>query len=200
MRLLLAGLAVGSLLAAGCSTKVGVAAVYDGHTITDSQVAQYLTTKAQPVPGQDAQGNATQVPARVFVLGTLLTERVYTDILHATPDGLPDANTLDAVKKQAFGDDPEATVTAQLAKYGYHAGLTPHVINEQVLLEVIREEVQNGGLDINAVLKKVHPKVTVSPRYGAWDPQQLRLSSDPRAGLPDFVTLHTQPAEPATTQ
>lgn len=194
MRLLPAVALAAAAALTGCTSKVGVAAVYDGHTITDSDVAQYLTPQAQPVPGQDAQGNPSQVPGRVFVLDTLLSEHVYTDVLKATPDGLPDTATLAAIEKQAFGNNPEATVTKQLAKYGYKASLTPHLINEQVLLETIREEVQQGGLNINAVLKKVHPKVTVSPRYGAWDDKQLQLVNDPSAGVPDFVTLNTPPA------
>ena len=198
MRLLPAVALAAAAALTGCTSKVGVAAVYDGHTITDSDVAQYLTSAAQPVPGQDPQGNATQVPGRIFVLDTLLSEHVYTDILKATPDGLPDSATLDAIKKQAFGANPEATVTTQLAKYGYKASLTPHLINEQVLLETIREEVQQGGLNINAVLKQVHPKVTVSPRYGSWDSQRLQLANDPKAGLPDFVTLNTPPASSAS--
>jgi hypothetical protein len=180
-----------------CDSKVGVAAVVDGHEITDSQVASYMTNKAEAFPSQDAKGNAISIPPRVFVLETLLDERVYTQILQATPAGMPSEAKLNAAKQQLYGATADTDVAKQYVQHGYTKELAKRALRVALLLESIKTEVQQG-LDIDAVLKKVHPKISVSPRYGSWDAQNFQLSTDPRAGLPDFVTFRSTPSATAT--
>ena len=183
-------LAVAGLTA--CQSKGGVAAIIDGHRITDSDVAGYMTRKAEPFPAQDANGGTISIAPRVFVLETLLDERVYTKILQKTPDGLPDEAQLNAAKEQLYGTTADADVAKQYVQHGYTSALSKHALRVQVLLEVIKSEAQQG-LDIQSVLAKATPDVTVSGRYGKWDAKNLQLSTDPSAGLPDFVSFKSRP-------
>lgn len=200
MRLLLAGLAVGAVALAGCSSKVGVAATYNGHTITDSQVAQYITATVQPVSRQDASGASTQIPARTFVLNVLLQDRLYDKVLDRVPGGHPSESAIQAqIESQLQGHSPDE-VAKSAGLVGYTEPFINLYVRDLVINNTLTNLVQSGSVDPNKLLANLHFDVDVSPRYGTWDPSTFSINGAGGAGAPDFVTLHTQTTDQQPTQ
>lgn len=198
MRLLVpATLAVLALVAAGCTSKVGVAATYNGHTITDSQVASYLTTAAQPVQSQGNGGATVEEPARTFVLTVMLQDRLFDKILNRLPGGRPSEATIqEQITTQLAGKTPD-----QIAQMYHITGYTEAFVNLFVRVVVLNQTisglVQQGTVDPTSLLKNLDFHVTVSPRYGTWDPKAYGLDGSGGAGAPAFVTLRFPDAQPA---
>lgn len=192
MRLLLAGLAVGALALAGCSSKVGVAATYDGHSITDSQVAQYITAKVQPVSQQDSSGAVTQIPARTFVLNVMLQDRLYDKVLGRLPGGHPSESSIQAqIQSELQGHSPDEVARSR-GLFGFTEPFIDLFVRDLVINNTLTNLVQQGSVDPNKLLKNLHFDVTVSPRYGTWDPSTFSINGTGGAGAPSFVTLHTR--------
>lgn len=188
----LSAVAVAALAMTGltaCHTNVGAAAVFNGQRISEATVAKYLTSAAQPVPEQDSNGNTTgTIAPRTYVLGTLLNERLYSEVLAATPTGAPSAGAISSAQQQLLqGTSPDA-VTQQYVQHGYQADFATLYLHEQALEQILSTDVQ-GGLNVKAILDKLRVSVSVNPRYGAWDPTTYSLSTSPNAGLPSFLTL-----------
>jgi hypothetical protein len=186
-----AALAVAGLSA--CRTNVGAAATIDGHRISESDVAKYLTSKAEGVPQQDANGANTTIPARSWVLRTLLNERLYGKLLAASPNGTPAAGAIADAKEQLLQGSSEEAVAKQYAEHGYQRAFGAVYLREAALEQILRTEIQNG-LDVTKILDKLKLSIHVNPRYGQWNSKTYELSTAPGAGLPDFLKLTSSTA------
>lgn len=173
-----------------CDSKVGVAAVVDGHRITDSQVAGYLTPDAQPFTEQGSNGGSTQIPQRSFVLNVLIQERLLNKVIKRLPNGGPkESDISQEIKTELQGHTP-----AEAAKLSGVIGYTPQFVDkwvrDVVLNNVISSLIQQGTVDGHKLLDKLSFDVTVSGRYGSWDAKTYSLQSNRGDGLPGFLTFH----------
>ncbi|MEO6884908.1 MAG: hypothetical protein ABI232_01295 [Jatrophihabitantaceae bacterium] len=183
-----------------CSSKVGTAAVVGGHSISDSDVAHYITP-AGPDPSAisaaQAQGQTLQ-PSRVQVLSQLITQKVFRAAL-ADSGSEPSAAEIaaahdDAVsligQSQTIGADYDNAITAQMITYGFTDQFAHVIVQTQELEYLLVKRVNAASAtDLLAAINKLNIPVTVSGRYGTWDPSQLALTSSGNAGLPSFVTF-----------
>lgn len=190
-----AALAVTALSA--CTTKVGAAAIVDGNRISESEVTHYLTSRAEQVPTQNAAGGATTVSPRAYVLDTLINTELATRILAKTPAGIPPNNQILAAEQQSVTGSTVAAFVATFVRHGFTAGFGELLLRERALVVILQNRAQ-GGVNVTAIIKNLRFPVTVSPRYGSWNPTGLALDTAPTAGVPSFVTLD-QPSAAAPT-
>jgi hypothetical protein len=199
---MLSVVAVAALAAAGlsaCRSNVGVAAVIDGHRVTESDVADYLTADAKPVQLNAQQGAPQSVAPRVYVLNTLIDDQLFAKLLAATPSGMPGAADIAQVTQQSLQGHGVAEVATQNGLGGFTSEFQQRWVRVQVLGQIINSEVQQG-LDVRAIVAKLHFPVRVNPRYGEWSAANFQLSTAPDAGLPDFLAPRSSdtPAPSAT--
>lgn len=199
---MLAAAALAVLASAGlsaCRTNVGVAATADGHRITESQVNAYLTRDAQPVQVPDASGASVQVSPRTYVLQTIITERLYAKILEMlTQQNKIDEQQITAAISQILKGDSAHHFVETHGLRGFTAKFAELALRGSVLVDDIRT-VANNGVDLQPVLAKLKYPVSVNPRYGAWDPKNYAMSTDPTAGLPKVLRLPAAVANGAST-
>jgi predicted small secreted protein len=197
-----------------CRTNVGVAARVDGHTISDTEVSNYLTSGSS-VNSQLASESAIPLDPRSVVLDILVRERAYSDAL-LRDGGLPSAATLKAVHDIAV--EPillspilGATVTQQNQVTGSQLdsvlstiyvkgiGLKPSIVTKAIAmaeyegaLVIKHDSVSPSTSEAAGLLKKLGITVSVSPRYGKWDAASATI--DPTGGQPSFIKLQPTPS------
>jgi hypothetical protein len=192
---LLPVLALLCLAVAGCDSKAGSAAVVEGRKISETQLNGYLTPSAKPIPAN--QGNA--VPARLFVLRTLIRNVAFTKLLEAA--GVePTAQQLAAAKANALQGGSEKDLTDQLAQLGLATKFGPEYLHTLELLTLIQSRF-NSQAEFDAALKKANVAVSVNRRYGSWNGTALTVSDLGSAQLPPNVRPDTTlPADVKPTQ
>jgi hypothetical protein len=184
---LAAVLAVAGL--AGCQTNVGTAAVVDGHRITDSDVSQYLTPKAQPVSGQSGS-----ISPRTFVLSELINERLGFKLLQAIPSvSSVTSEQLDAKLQQDLAGKSVKSAAESLGLHGYTNDFYQIVLRVRELASVVSSQ-QQKGVDLQKVFNELHFPVTVSPRYGTWNSKNFTLDGT----IPKPPYLSVQPGGAAS--
>jgi hypothetical protein len=189
----LAAVAVAAACLAGltaCRSNVGTAATLNGHRITEKDVTRYFTPAASQVPEQDSTtGSVTCIAPRTWVLRTLLSDELYTELITKAGNGQrPSAADLVAAQQQLLQGTPVSDVVKQYVSHGYQASFAPVYLHEQSLEQILRAEIQSG-LDARKVLDEVGVHVSVNPRYGSWDPRNFQLGGSPTGGVPSFLTL-----------
>jgi hypothetical protein len=198
------------LAAAGlsaCESKVGLAASANGHTLSHSDLSSYVQTGAQPYTDSN---NETIVP-KVYALGTWISTQLFADTI-ARHGGPATAGELSAARTAVLGSNTEADYQKAVAKQGYTDKFADLVLDQSSMLVVLVQRLgkvdatqalsvlQSGQAD-SALLKAVNdtkPQVEASTRYGEWDPTRLRMSTDPTAGVPDFVIFPASSAPSAS--
>lgn len=170
-----------------CRTNVGSAATIDGHRVSESDVADYLTSSAQPLKSSDGTQSVAPKP---FVVDILIRQRLYRKILQASPTGAPTSGQLTTLRRQYLAGSSTKATVERLGVKGYRPSFDSAIVDVQVLASLLNQEQQQGA-DLSAVLKKLRFPVSVNPRYGKWDTKNLRLVSDAKAGVPAFLRLQT---------
>jgi SurA N-terminal domain len=189
-----ASLAVAGL--AGCRTNVGVAARVDGHRITESDVNRYLAPSGVDKQVADqATSQGGQVPApRSQVLQVLIQEQLFRRVL-ADQGIRPSEGDLAKVHDESAaavlqtdlrGIALDTALDKRLPAFGIKKSFRPALLRTQELEFLF---VKKAGGKAQSQLTKANISVSVSPRYGAWDPKTLTLGND--AVLPSFVTAQT---------
>ena len=174
---------------AGCRTNVGTAAVIDGHRVTESDVSSYITPAAQPVTVQTSSSGATiKESPRSFVVRELIYDRLFRALLAHTGSGVPTDGQLSAQLRRDLNGQSEDQAARRLGVKGYAAKFDALLLRVQVLQQLLGAQIQHG-LDIAALVKKVHLPVTVKPRYGKWNPQ--KLSFDGSTAIPPYLTVQS---------
>lgn len=193
----LAVLAVTGLSA--CKSNAGAAAVVDGHRISDSDVAKYVNQAgpdAQRLSQAAAQGQ-TLPPLKPTVASYLVQEQVYVGALDRTGD-VPDAGALAALHDRAAaallgaqsgGAEFDKLLTDEIVSDGFTHAFAGVVIRVAELKWALIERVKANQLsELIAAVDKLKISVSVSPRYGKWNPAQLTLAG-PETTIPGFLTL-----------
>ncbi len=191
--------AAAALLAAGalsaCRSNIGTAAVVDGQRITDTQVAHYVTPKAQPVPL-----DKSSIGPRAFVVQILVTNAVLKKLVAKAPGGGPSGTQVKALERRGLGGKSAKVFTESQGVKGYTTAFDRQVVDFLAYRSVLNT-LQQQGVDVGTLIKKTKVPVQVSSRYGTWNPDQLALDTSAGAGLPGFVSLQpgSGAAAPAST-
>lgn len=207
MRLrLLAATAVAAVAAAtltACDSNAGAAAVVDGHRISDTEVNDYV----RPGGTASASAQGQRLLPKTTALSYLVQAEVFRKVL-AENGGVPSDAELSAVRGKAAetllqvplkGAELDKYVSDSVVKSGFQEGFADLLFEtielEQTLID--RTQAQNIG-DLAKATDKADVSVSVSQRYGSWDPQRLEIT-DPTGQTPDFLKLESSaPANPAS--
>lgn len=189
-----AALAVAGLSA--CESKVGLAAVVGGHRITDADVQQYLTRQAVAFQVQSQSGTPVDIVPRSFVLQTLIEDRLFAAALLDTHGGTPSNADLASAYQQVTQGQTPAQLVQSFTKYGFTPAFASVVVHRSEFQAILATRVgaTSDYTPLVAEVAKLNIAVSVSPRYGSWDAQNLGVDAGSAAGVPDFVTLHPSPA------
>lgn len=178
---------------AGCRTNVGVAARVDGHRISESDVNQYL--RPQGVASDVAAASQGRpVSPRSIVLLWLIREQVFRQSLDRLKVNVTDgelaaqhdrAGSL-LLGAQLSGSDLDSRIAQRLVRTGIKASFRDRLLRAEEL-EILLVEKRKIATEaqLAAAVRPTATRVSVSPRYGAWDSAGLQLGQDPV--LPSFV-------------
>jgi hypothetical protein len=164
-----------------CQTNVGTAATVEGHRITESDVNDYLTSKARPVTN-----NNVATSPRSFVLEILVDNEVLPRVVAKADGHEITAAELAAAKAAALQGTSEAVIEKQAAGLGFRAKLADQVV-EQAAYGTLLSAAQGRGVKVDAIIKALKLKVSVNPRYGAWNAAGLSIDSGTTDGVPSVV-------------
>ncbi|UQX89379.1 hypothetical protein M6D93_05080 [Jatrophihabitans telluris] len=167
-----------------CDTKVGTAAVINGHKITESDLNSYLTSSVQPVPG-----NNGSVPARFFALSILVNREIGPNLVAAAGEKPTPAQ--EAQARKAISDSATTNgIEGQLSKLGFAPKFYQAYLDEQTQVSLLGAKVTSAQ-QLAGVVKKAGLNVSVNPRYGGWDARTLSLTEVGKKQLPNALTLGT---------
>jgi hypothetical protein len=195
---LAAALAIGGLSA--CQTKVGQAAIVGSDRISETDLGKYVTREGPSAQARSAAAaqNQTLGTPKVEALTTIIQTAVFAHALAST-GGMPSAARLAQLHDEAAqrllgasttGDAFDAGLIRQARSYGFTETFGRLAIRSAELEDALIDRVKASQLsDLLAVIKKYPVHVSVSPRYGSWEPAKLALSDSVGAGLPSFVTF-----------
>jgi hypothetical protein len=191
-------LAAGGLSA--CQTKVGQAAIVDGHRISESELNGFVAP-AGPSPSVLSAASAAgqSVIPKTSVIQILVQQRLFENTL-ANNGGVPSEADLAKLHDQvaaAFlgtqltGSQLDAYLAATEGSFGYSAKYAQALLRTVELEGALAVKIKAQSLqDISAAVNKLHPKVQVNPRYGKWEPATLSIGG-PSSSIPDFLTLES---------
>ncbi len=193
----LAALAMTGLSA--CQTKIGLAASASGHRLSDSDLAKYIKPGAAPYTDQSS---GAKITPKLYALENWVDDQLFADTVTKN-GGAPTTQDLTAAKSAVLGSRTADDYSKFYGGLGYTNAFSDLIINQSSMLVILVErlgkvsatdaiKILQGGQAGSTLLKAVaatKPQVTISPRYGAWDPAHLNLSVDPAAGTPGFVTF-----------
>lgn len=182
----LAVLCVG--VATACQPHAGAAAFVDGHRVSDSQVTRYVRPNATPI-GSDAPSQKSIV-LQTLVIGQLLSRAIEQN------GGPARDEELAAARAELLPDGTDTDIKSFLVRNGFTASFEPVYLRGKVLLTVLAARVHAGqdGTRLIAALARLHPRVSVSARYGEWDAANFLISTGPRAAMPSFLVAPGVPA------
>ena len=193
MKLRTLGALVAAVLAAaglaGCRTNVGTAAMVNGHRITESDVNDYITPDAK-VSLQSSNGTFQEAP-RSFVVRELIDDRLFRKLLAKLPGGAPSDAKLDAKLQTDLAGKTQRQVARTIGLRGFTDDFLVVFFRVEELGSALSTAQQNG-VDINAVLKSLDFPVSVSARYGTWDPAKANFNGTP--AVPPYLAIQSAAA------
>lgn len=171
----------------GCQSKAGAAAVVDGHKISESSVGRSVPTTAKQ-PDQ----------ARRFVLNYLIQQRLFTVALNghggAPTDAELRANHDTAVssllQQQLAGTAGDSALKTAVGTIGVSPSFAPVVLDafERELVLAKRLNVTSVA-GIATEVSRQQLRVSVSPRFGGWDPKALGVVNFSKSQAPSVVSF-----------
>jgi len=189
-------LAVSGLTA--CETKVGQAAIVDGHRISESDLGTYVAP-AGPSPSVLAAASAAKqgVYPKTDVVQVLVQQQLFERTL-AKNGGVPTEGELATLHDKAAatflgtqltGTQLDSFLESTQGSYGYAAKYAHALLRTVELEAALAIHINATSLaDVTAAVNTLHPKVQVNPRYGKWDRATLSLGN-PNTNVPDFLKL-----------
>jgi hypothetical protein len=205
-------LALGVLTA--CETKVGLAASAEGQRLTNSSLAGFVQPGAKPYTDNSTNPPTTVTP-KLFALENWIDNQIFASTV-AKHGGAATPAELSTARSAVLGSHTVADYQKFYGSQGYTKPFADLILDQSALLVVLVERLAHtsaanaiqalNSSQIGSTLLKTitatNPKVEVSPRYGAWIPSKLSLSTDPGAGAPSFVMFpgsSKTTVEPGTT-
>lgn len=213
MRLRTLGATVAAVLAmaglAGCRTNVGTAAAINGHRITESDVNDFLNPSGiAPSAAAQAKAQGQTIPApRSLVLQFLIQEQVFKQTLahyriKYTPGELAASHDAAAgllLQTRLTGSGLDAAIDKQLPSSGVKANFRATFLRvEELEYKLIKTRKLTQLAELLALIKGAKISVSVSPRYGTWDPTQLTLSG--KAVVPAYLSVQPTAGGAVTSQ
>jgi hypothetical protein len=182
---------------AGCRTNVGTAATVSGHRITESEVNGFVTpTGVDPSVAANARKSNQVVSPRSQVLQYLIQEQVFTKTL-ASFGTVPSAGQLAGLHDEAASVLLQTQLTGAALDKAIRQGLPSSGISAKFLKTYLRvQELEYAIIktrklsrlaELLALIKKAGVTVSVSPRYGKWDPHTLGL--DGKVAVPSYLSV-----------
>lgn len=181
----LAVVAAAALLAGCGGSNVGVAAKVNGLRITESQLSNYVTPKAQGINLSGRAGDIT--PPKSFVLYILIRQQLYRDLLAKT-GGVPSPGRIGALINSYIGNSTAEHAVASLGVRGYAPSFAQQILRYRALGTLLDQRVR-GGTDVATAARNLKFTVVINPRYGSWDHKNMSISTAPGAGVPDYLQL-----------
>lgn len=192
MRVRAASVALAAVLAAallaGCGgSNVGVAAKVNGHLITETQLSNYVTPKAQ---GVNLTGKPNDItPPKSFVLYILIREQLYAALLRKT-GGMPSPGRISNLIRSYLGNRAPQQAVEALGVHGYTPSFAQQVMRYRALGGLLDQRARSGAR-VGAALRRLHFPVVINPRFGTWDARKLTVVTTPNAGLPGYLRLQS---------
>lgn len=185
----LGALVLGCLGIAGCDSKIGTAAVINGHRISESDVSRYLG----PSPADAGQ-------ARSLALEWQIREQLFRAAF-AGKGGAPSEQDLTKLHDTAVSGIIGQNVSGAAADKTLQglvgqSGLKPSfadTVTRAFELELAYAKKLNATQEatVLADLVKQRIKVSVNPRYGSWNTATFAFSGLGKKQLPEPLTLNT---------
>lgn len=180
-----------ALSLSGCDTKVGTAAVVNGHKISESTLNSYLTDSTQLI-GDPASGT----PPRNFVLNLLVFNELAPEILSHTPGGPVKDKELQEATLPALQGGTEDDLRQLIQQVGLKQSFEPVYLNYLRYRTVLRTRISTAA-ELDDAIKASHIAVSVNPRYGTWDTENRAVRQLASSQLPSNVKLGiTLPGDP----
>lgn len=203
LRLRKLGAAAVALLAvvalSSCDSKVGQAAVVQGQRLSDADLATYVKPAAKSYSG----GSGVTVYPKLFALERWISDHVFERAVESR-GGAPTSDEERLTRALVLGTRSTGELTSALGKLGYTPRFTDLAVHEQQMIVLlvkrlapkipysqITSALQNKqvGAALLTTVQKAKVQVSVSGRYGSWDPNQLSLTRSRGSGLPSFVSF-----------
>jgi hypothetical protein len=192
---------------AGCRTNVGTAATVGGHRITESDVNGYITPNgADASVAAAAKKNNQVVSPRSQALQYLIQEQVFEKTL-ASLGKVPSAAQLASLHDDAASVLLQTNLSGSALDRAIRKGLPSSGISARFVKTYLRvQELEYAIISsrrltqlsqLVALVKKAHVPISVSPRYGKWDPNRLGL--DGKATVPSYLTVQPVPGAAQST-
>lgn len=201
-------LALVATLLAGCRTNVGTAARVGDERISENRINDFVTpTGAQSSAVADAASRqSTLIPPKVLVVEFLVREAIFERAVRKS-GGLPSVGTLNALRERGLaavlqingdGAQVERQLAQQLAGVGVKSALASHIVRWCELVYYLgAERFKAPSLQdaFSRALKLAGP-VSISRRYGTWDPANLAVTGQ-NADTPPYLTIRPTAAASA---
>lgn len=168
----------------GCDSKAGTAAVVGGHKISESDLSSYLHPDAPPVRSSDG---SSSIAAKTFALQYLVQNEVFPALLAANGSPVTAADLATAKSSVLRGSD-ERVLVDQITKSGFTSKFEPIVLRNHELLTILRAKLTSNE-QATAAITRLKENISISPRYGSWDPQSLSLVGVGKKQLPSVLSF-----------
>ena len=182
----------------GCDSKVGQAAIVDGHRISESDLSAYVSPQG-PVPSVLAA--AAKAGQSVYPKTEVVQILIQQELFERTLDkngGVPSEGELVSLHDQAAatflgtqltGAALDSYLKGAQGDYGYAAKYAQTLLRTVELEAALVVKIKARKItDVAAAVNKLMLKVQVNPRYGKWDATNLTLGG-PKSNIPDFLKL-----------
>jgi hypothetical protein len=188
----LAGVLVAAALTAAglsaCQPRVGAAAFVGSTRISESTVGKYVTRNATETTDQST-GQPENPKSEV--LTSLIITALADKLFQAKDGGPPSAAALDKARAASLtqiGVTSLAALEAAAEPSGFTKAYASAYLDESAKISILQTELKDtdGSILVKAI-NDLHQKVSVSPRYGDWQPNSLSVTAGP--STPSFLQL-----------
>ncbi|MBN9620973.1 MAG: hypothetical protein J0H43_14780, partial [Actinobacteria bacterium] len=126
-----------------------------------------------------------EITPKAFVVDQLIINQLLVKVVGKVPHG-PTPTAIDAeLAKESAGQTYTQRAQA-LGLSGYTESFYKIVMRVQ-LLQTALQNLSQAGIDLTSIVKQLQFPVSVSARYGSWDPKNFAF--DGNAVLPSYLKL-----------
>ncbi len=182
-----------------CQVKTGAAAFVGKTEISQTEVGHYVQSTTSTTTTSNAKSIIVQTLISVDLFQAALAGRkggVPSDAKIATGHDAIISNLLSQItgnQVSVTGAKADTELRAALKSLSLGPRFDALIVREQALESILASEVSAQTIqDLAKAVNKVGLKVSVNPRYGAWDPNTLNLTAGP--AVPSYVKTVTSPS------